>query len=69
MHSALIFSICYAIISQVLDAAGYIDSSSNNRAISATGMRSGTDIFTRTVSLVMGRNDVPGRLTGAAEHL
>lgn len=50
MHSALIFSIPYASISQVLDATGC---TGNNGAISAMGMRGGADMLAGTVSLVM----------------
>lgn len=53
MHSALIFSIPYAIIGQVLDATACTDCSGDNGAISAMGMRGGADMLAGTVSLVM----------------
>lgn len=69
MHSALISSIHHAIMSQILDTTGCTDGSSNNRTISALGMRGRADMLTSILSLVMGRNGTPGRLAGGAEGL
>lgn len=69
---SLMFSICYAINSQALDAAGCTDCSRNNRTVSAAAMRGGGWYTHRARGPAMGRNEqnnMPGRLAGGAEYL